>query len=70
LVAAQSNCQREVRRIFGYSAATIIHVLDQDVAKDFYVAKLGVDVKVDATLPTGFRWLTVCPRARQSRNLF
>jgi len=29
----------------------IIYVLDQDVAKDFYVNKLGFDVKVDHTMP-------------------
>lgn len=41
-----------------------IYVLDQDVAKDFYVNKLGFDVKVDHTLPTGFRWLTVSPKGQ------
>jgi uncharacterized glyoxalase superfamily protein PhnB len=35
-----------------------IHVLDQDEALDFYVGKLGLEVKVDMDL--GFmRWLTV-----------
>jgi catechol 2,3-dioxygenase-like lactoylglutathione lyase family enzyme len=43
---------------------TIIHVLDQDVAKDFYVDKLGFEVKVDASLPNGFRWLTVAPKGQ------
>jgi catechol 2,3-dioxygenase-like lactoylglutathione lyase family enzyme len=38
---------------------TTIYVLDQDQAKDFYVGKLGFEVKVDQSLPTGFRWLTV-----------
>jgi len=42
----------------------IIYVLDQDVAKDFYVNKLGFDVKVDHTMPTGFRWLTVSPKGQ------
>jgi catechol 2,3-dioxygenase-like lactoylglutathione lyase family enzyme len=28
---------------------TTIYVLDQDVAKDFYVDKLGFEVKVDRT---------------------
>jgi catechol 2,3-dioxygenase-like lactoylglutathione lyase family enzyme len=41
-----------------------IYVLDQDVAKDFYVGKLGFEVKVDASLPTGFRWLTVAPKGQ------
>ena len=41
-----------------------IYVLDQDVAKDFYVNKLGFEVKVDQSLPTGFRWLTVAPKGQ------
>lgn len=37
---------------------TGIHVLDQDEALDFYVGKLGLEVRADADL--GFmRWLTV-----------
>ena len=37
---------------------TGIHVLDQDEALDFYVNKLGLEVRTDADL--GFmRWLTV-----------
>src|SRR6266496_85171 len=41
-----------------------IYVLDQDVAKDFYVGKLGFEVKVDSSLPNGFRWLTVAPKGQ------
>jgi catechol 2,3-dioxygenase-like lactoylglutathione lyase family enzyme len=29
---------------------TIVHVLDQDEALDFYVGKLGLEVKVDAQM--------------------
>jgi catechol 2,3-dioxygenase-like lactoylglutathione lyase family enzyme len=36
-------------------------VLDQDVAHDFYVNKLGFEVKTDAPMGEGMRWLTVCP---------
>jgi catechol 2,3-dioxygenase-like lactoylglutathione lyase family enzyme len=36
-----------------------IYVLDQDAAKDFYVDKLGFEVRTDATMDNGFRWLTV-----------
>ncbi len=43
---------------------SIIHVIDQDQAKDFYVSKLGLEVKVDHSLPTGFRWLTVAPKGQ------
>lgn len=41
---------------------TTIYVLDQDQARDFYVGKLGFEVKVDQSLPSGFRWLTVAPK--------
>lgn len=41
-----------------------IFVLDQDQAKDFYVNKLGFEVKTDEKLPNGFRWLTVSPKAQ------
>lgn len=35
-------------------------VTDQDVAYDFYVNKLGFEVRTDNT-DLGFRWLTVAP---------
>jgi catechol 2,3-dioxygenase-like lactoylglutathione lyase family enzyme len=41
-----------------------IFVLDQDVAKDFYVNKLGFELKMDETMPNGFRWLTVGPKGQ------
>jgi catechol 2,3-dioxygenase-like lactoylglutathione lyase family enzyme len=41
-----------------------IFVLDQDVAKDFYVNKLGFEVNTDQTMPNGFRWLTVTPKGQ------
>ncbi|HWX52981.1 MAG TPA: VOC family protein [Verrucomicrobiae bacterium] len=41
-----------------------IFVLDQDVAKDFYVGKLGFETKTDQTMPNGFRWLTVSPKGQ------
>jgi len=41
-----------------------IFVLDQDQARDFYVNKLGFEVKTDEKLPNGFRWLTAVPRAK------
>ena len=38
-----------------------IYVLDQDLAHDFYVNKLGFKVNTDMTMDSGFRWLTVTP---------
>ena len=43
---------------------TAIFVPDQDQAKDFYVGKLGFEVKTDASMPNGFRWLTVSPKGQ------
>jgi catechol 2,3-dioxygenase-like lactoylglutathione lyase family enzyme len=48
---------------------TTIYVLDQDVAKDFYVGKLGFEVKVDHTMPNGFRWLTVAPKGQSELEI-
>ncbi|MBX3113273.1 MAG: VOC family protein [Fimbriimonadaceae bacterium] len=45
------------------SHATIL-VLDQDIAYDFYVNKLGFEVRTDATMDNGFRWLTVGPKTQ------
>lgn len=44
---------------------TAIFVLDQDVAKDFYVNKLGFELRMDETMPNGFRWLTVSPKGQK-----
>jgi catechol 2,3-dioxygenase-like lactoylglutathione lyase family enzyme len=43
------------------SAQMWVH--DQDEALEFYVGKLGMEVRSDVTLPEmgGFRWLTVGP---------
>ena len=45
-----------------------IYVLDQDEALDFYVGKLGLEVKTDADL--GFmRWLTVSVPGEPDREI-
>jgi catechol 2,3-dioxygenase-like lactoylglutathione lyase family enzyme len=41
-----------------------IFVLDQDIAQDFYVNKLGFEVSMDLSMPNGFRWLTVSPKGQ------
>lgn len=39
---------------------TQVWVHDQDEALEFYTARLGMELRADATLPEmGFRWLTV-----------
>src|SRR5262245_10466516 len=43
---------------------TTIYVTDQDKAKEFYVDKLGFEVRTDATMDGGFRWLTVGPKGQ------
>jgi catechol 2,3-dioxygenase-like lactoylglutathione lyase family enzyme len=45
------------------SHATLF-VEDQDAAKDFYVDKLGFEVRMDVTMDNGFRWLTVSPKGQ------
>ena len=46
-----------------------IFVLDQDVAKDFYVNKLGFEVSMDQSMPNGFRWLTVTPKGQPDHQI-
>jgi catechol 2,3-dioxygenase-like lactoylglutathione lyase family enzyme len=41
-----------------------VYVLDQDAARDFYVNKLGFEVRMDASMDNGFRWLTVSPKGQ------
>ena len=43
---------------------TPIWVLNQDEAKRFYVDKLGFEIRTDATMEGGFRWLTVGPKSQ------
>src|SRR5690348_879614 len=38
-----------------------VWVNDQAAAYDFYVNKLGFEVKSDITMPDGYRWLEVKP---------
>ena len=39
-----------------------VYVLDQDSAKDFYVNKLGFELKNDVPMGPGARWITVSPK--------
>lgn len=48
---------------------TGIYVLDQDAARDFYVDKLGFEVRDDHTMENGFRWLTVGPKTQPDLNI-
>ena len=41
-----------------------LFVNNQDDAKNFYVNKLGFEVRTDHTMDNGFRWLTVGPKAQ------
>jgi predicted enzyme related to lactoylglutathione lyase len=43
---------------------TTIYTLDQNSAYDFYVTKLGFEVRTDSTMDNGFRWLTVGPKSQ------
>ena len=46
-----------------------VYVLDQEEAKDFYVNKLGMDLKTDMSMDGGFRWLTVSPKGQPDVEL-
>ncbi len=46
-----------------------IYVLDHDIAYDFYVQKLGFDVRMDMKLDNGFRWLTVGPKSQPDLDI-
>jgi len=48
---------------------TQLYVLDQDAAKDFYVDKLGFEVRTDARMDNGFRWLTVGPKSQPEMQI-
>ena len=48
---------------------TPIWVLNQEEAKKFYVDKLGFDVRTDATMEGGFRWLTVGPKGQPDMEI-
>ena len=54
--------------MFNAITLTQIFVTDQDEALDFYVGKLGFEVKIDQDL--GFmRWLTVCVPGEPGREI-
>ena len=46
-----------------------VWVLDQDSAKDFYIAKLGCELTNDLQLDNGMRWLTVRPEGSKGQEL-
>jgi catechol 2,3-dioxygenase-like lactoylglutathione lyase family enzyme len=46
-----------------------IYVLDQNEALKFYRDKLGFEVRKDATMDNGFRWVTVGPKAQPDMQI-
>ena|SRR5215471_2699857 len=46
-----------------------IWVLDQESARDFYVNKLGFEIRDDVKMDNGFRWLTVGAKGQPDLNL-
>lgn len=42
-----------------------VYVTDQEAAKQFYVEKLGFEVRTDSQFGEGFRWLTVGPKGQR-----
>jgi catechol 2,3-dioxygenase-like lactoylglutathione lyase family enzyme len=54
--------------MFNALTHTFIYVLDQDEALDFYVGKLGLELKTDADLES-FRWVTVAVPGKPDTEL-
>lgn len=48
---------------------TTVYVFDQDEALKFYRDKLGFEVRDDATMDNGFRWVTVGPKTQPELRL-
>jgi Lactoylglutathione lyase and related lyases len=50
---------------------TQVWVHDQDVAKEFYTKKVGLEVRQDVTMPElgNFRWLTVGPAGQDDISI-
>src|SRR3954453_11623873 len=48
---------------------TTVYVLDQDAALTFYRDQMGLEVRTDATMDNGFRWLTVGPKAQPGMEI-
>jgi predicted enzyme related to lactoylglutathione lyase len=48
---------------------TSVYVLDQEEALKFYRDKLGLEVRTDATMDNGFRWLTVGPKMQPEMEI-
>jgi predicted enzyme related to lactoylglutathione lyase len=46
-----------------------VYVLDQEEALKFYRDKLGFEVRNDATMDNGFRWLTVGPKTQPNLEI-
>jgi uncharacterized glyoxalase superfamily protein PhnB len=48
---------------------TTVFVFDQEEALRFYRDKLGFEVRTDATMDGGFRWLTVGPKTQPEMEI-
>ncbi|PWT89126.1 MAG: glyoxalase [Acidobacteria bacterium] len=48
---------------------TTIWVLNHDEARDFYVNKLGLEIRTDQKMEGGFRWLTVGPKEQKDLEI-
>src|SRR5262249_49907395 len=55
---------RKERKMIQKMSHVTLFVNNQDDAKEFYVNKLGFEVRTDQTMDGGFRWLTVSPKGQ------
>src|SRR3989440_8494464 len=63
MLLALRRARKELTMISKMSHAAIF-VLNQQAALEFYRDKLGFEVRTDATMDGGFRWLTVGPKTQ------
>lgn len=46
-----------------------VYVFDQEESLKFYRDKLGFEVRTDATMDSGFRWITVGPKTQPEMEI-
>src|SRR5437773_4438368 len=68
MLLALRRLREELTMISKMSHAAIF-VLNQQAALEFYRDKLGFEVREDATMDGGFRWLTVGPKTQPDMEI-
>ena len=48
------------------NATAAVYVDNQDIALDFWIQKMGFEVRADIDMGNGYRWLEVAPKGAES----